>query len=145
MPSWVDAGFAEYARRMPREVRAELIEIKPERRETGKTSAQTLAAERSRIEAALSRDAQRIVLDERGELISSPTLADWLRGWMAQGQDVAFVIGSADGLDEGLKKSAHRLLSLSKMTFPHGLARIVLAEQLYRAVSLIQNHPYHRQ
>jgi 23S rRNA (pseudouridine1915-N3)-methyltransferase len=145
MPSWVDEGVAQYARRMPREARTELVEIKPEKREAGRTTAQIVAAEGSRIEAALSRDVQRVALDERGELLSSLTLADWLRRWMAEGQNVAFLIGSADGLDDGLKTRSHHLLSLSKMTLPHGLVRIVLAEQLYRAVSLIQNHPYHRE
>jgi 23S rRNA (pseudouridine1915-N3)-methyltransferase len=144
MPLWVNDGFGDYVRRMPREARVELIEIKPEKREGGKMTGQILAAERNRIEAGLPRDAQRVVLDEHGELISSHELADWLRRWMAEGQDAAFVIGSADGLDDGLKKGCHHLLSLSRMTLPHGLARVLLAEQLYRAVSLIQNHPYHR-
>lgn len=145
MPAWVNDGFTDYARRMPREARVELIEIKPEKREAGRMTAQILAAERNRIEAGLPRDAQRVALDEHGDLISSRGLADWLRRWMAESQDAAFVIGSADGLDDGLKKSSHHLLSLSKMTLPHGLARVLLAEQLYRAVSLIQNHPYHRE
>jgi 23S rRNA (pseudouridine1915-N3)-methyltransferase len=145
MPAWVNDGFTDYARRMPREVRVELIAIKPEKREGGRITSQLLAAERNRIEVGLPRDAKRVALDERGDLISSHGLADWLRRWMAEGQDAAFVIGSADGLDDNLKKSAHHLLSLSKMTLPHGLVRVLLAEQLYRAVSLIKNHPYHRE
>jgi 23S rRNA (pseudouridine1915-N3)-methyltransferase len=145
MPAWVSEGFTDYIRRMPREARVELIEVKPEKRAAGRMTAQILAAERNRIEAGLPRDAQRVALDERGNLISSHGLAEWLRRWKAEGQDAAFVIGSADGLDESLKKSSHYLLSLSKMTLPHGLVRVLLAEQLYRAVSLIQNHPYHRE
>lgn len=145
MPAWVSDGFTNYAHRMPREARVELIEIKPEKREGGKMTTQILAAERNRIEAGLPRDVQRVALDERGDLLSSHALADWLRRWMAEGQNAAFVIGSADGLDDGLKKTSNHLLSLSKMTLPHGLVRVVLAEQLYRAVSLIQNHPYHRE
>jgi 23S rRNA (pseudouridine1915-N3)-methyltransferase len=87
MPAWVNDGFTDYARRMPREARVELIQIKPEKREGGRMTAQILAAERNRIEASLPRDAQRVALDERGDLISSHGLADWLRRWMAEGQD----------------------------------------------------------
>jgi 23S rRNA (pseudouridine1915-N3)-methyltransferase len=145
MPAWIDAGFAEYSRRMPREVRVELIEIKPDKREGGRSSAQILAAERMRIDAAVPLSARRVVLDERGELLTTAQLADWLKQWMRDGSDAAFVIGSADGVDPELKRGAHRMLSLSRMTLPHGLARVILAEQLYRAVSLLHNHPYHRE
>jgi 23S rRNA (pseudouridine1915-N3)-methyltransferase len=145
MPAWIDAGFTEYSRRMPREARVELIELKPDKREGGRGSAQILAAERVRIDAAIPRSARRVVLDERGELLTTAQLADWLKQWMEDGSDAAFVIGSADGLDPELKRGAHHLLSLSRMTLPHGLARVILAEQLYRAVSLLHNHPYHRE
>lgn len=144
MPAWVDAGFEEYAKRMPREARITLIEVKPEKREGGKTTEQVLAAEATRIEAVLPIGSEVIVLDERGVTLSTKQLADWLRGTMAEGHDMAFVIGSADGLHPRIKQHAKRLTSLSALTLPHGLARVLLAEQLYRAMSLIQNHPYHR-
>ena len=145
MPAWVNEGFAEYARRMPREARIELVEIKPEKRDGGKTTEQVHEAERSRIEAALPVDCARIVLDERGKDWRTLELADELKDWMRGGRDVAFVIGGADGLHPEVKRRAGRLWSLSRLTLPHGLVRVVLAEQLYRAVTVIQNHPYHRE
>lgn len=145
MPDWIIAGFNEYAKRMPREARIELLEIKPEPRTAGKTAAQAMEAEAQRILAALPRDARRIALDERGQPLSTLQLAQQARGWLDSGRDVAFVIGGADGLHESVKSGAQQLLSLSPMTLPHGLVRVMLAEQLYRALSLLHNHPYHRE
>jgi 23S rRNA (pseudouridine1915-N3)-methyltransferase len=145
MPSWVDAGFAEYVKRMPRQAGISLIEVKPEKRAGGKTIEQILTAEATRIEAALPEEAKLIVLDERGTSSTTRNLAEWLARLMGEGQDAAFLIGSADGLHPSLKQRAHRMLALSSLTLPHGLVRVLLAEQLYRALSLIQNHPYHRE
>ncbi|MBA2350862.1 MAG: 23S rRNA (pseudouridine(1915)-N(3))-methyltransferase RlmH [Burkholderiales bacterium] len=147
MPAWVDAGFAEYAKRMPRSAALELSEIKPEKRGRNagnKTAARLLAAERGRIEAVLGTDCYTVALDERGEQLTTAQLAQNVSRWMGSGRDAAFLIGGADGLDAGLKRSAAMLMALSTMTLPHGLARVVLAEQLYRAVSMLGNHPYHR-
>jgi 23S rRNA (pseudouridine1915-N3)-methyltransferase len=145
MPGWVSEGFAEYTKRMPREARIELIEIKPEKRAGGKTTEQVHEAERSRIEAALPASCELVALDERGKDWSTLELADGVKNWMRGGRDVAFVIGGADGLHPDLKRRADRLWSLSRLTLPHGMVRVVLAEQLYRAITLIQNHPYHRE
>ncbi|HUW79346.1 MAG TPA: 23S rRNA (pseudouridine(1915)-N(3))-methyltransferase RlmH [Acidocella sp.] len=145
MPAWVNEGFAEYTKRMPREARIELVEIKPEKRDGGKTREQVHEAERKRIEAALPADCVRVVLDEHGQNWSTLELSDDIKGWMGGGRDVAFVIGGADGLHPEVKRQASRLWSLSRLTLPHGLVRVVLAEQLYRAVTVIQNHPYHRE
>lgn len=145
MPAWIDAGFEEYAKRMPRQARITLIEVKPEKREGGKTVEQILAAEAMRIEAALPEGARLVVLDERGASIATRQFAEWLSSHMNDGQDAAFLIGSADGLHASLKQRAHQTLALSPLTLPHGLVRVLLAEQLYRAMSLIQNHPYHRE
>ena len=145
MPAWVNEGFAEYTKRMPREARIELVEIKPEKRDGGKTREQVHEAERKRIEAALPADCVRVVLDEHGQNWSTLELSDNVKDWMGGGRDVAFVIGGADGLHPEVKRSAGRLWSLSRLTLPHGLVRVVLAEQLYRAVTVIQNHPYHRE
>lgn len=145
MPAWVNEGFAEYTKRMPREARIELVEIKPEKRDGGKTREQVHDAERKRIEAALPADCVRVVLDEHGQNWSTLELSDNMKGWMGGGRDVAFVIGGADGLHPEVKRQAGRLWSLSRLTLPHGLVRVVLAEQLYRAVTVIQNHPYHRE
>lgn len=145
MPAWVNEGFAEYAKRMPREARIELVEIKPEKRAGGKTTEQIYEAERSRIEAALPADCELVALDECGQNWSTLELAERLKGWMRGGRDVAFAIGGADGLHPELKRRSDRLWSLSRLTLPHGLVRVVLAEQLYRAVTVIQGHPYHRE
>lgn len=145
MPAWITAGFTEYAKRMAREAQIELIEIKPEPRTTGKSVAQMMEAEAQRILTALPKNALRIALDERGAHFSTKQLAQQMEDWMGGGQDVAFIIGGADGLHESVKNSAQKLLSLSMMTLPHGLVRVLLAEQLYRAHSLLHNHPYHRE
>jgi 23S rRNA (pseudouridine1915-N3)-methyltransferase len=147
-PDWVAAGFEEYARRMPRFARIDLTEIRPASRSRQTPSeasvARVLAEEKSRILAAIPSGCVKIALDERGKPLSTAELARRLDGWMLEGRDVAFVIGSADGLDRDLKAGADILLSLSAMTLPHALVRVLVAEQLYRAVSLIRNHPYHR-
>lgn len=144
MPAWVNEGYTEYAKRMPREARIDLVEIKPEKRAGGKTKEQVHEAERQRIAAALPANCELVALDERGQEWSTLELAETLKGWMQGGRDVAFVIGGADGLHPELKRRADRLWSLTRLTLPHGLVRVVLAEQLYRAVTVIQNHPYHR-
>lgn len=145
MPDWITAGFNEYAKRMPREARIELLEIKPEPRSTGKTTMQTMAAEAQRILAALPQNCRHIALDERGMQPTTRQLAAQMQDWMREGRDVAFVIGGADGLHESVKQSAQQLLALSALTLPHALVRVLLAEQLYRAHTLMHNHPYHRE
>jgi 23S rRNA (pseudouridine1915-N3)-methyltransferase len=145
MPSWVVDGFREYAKRMPPRIALELIEIKPEARTSGKTAAQMLAAEAQRIRAALPRGARVVALDEHGKDLSTSSLAVQLDGWMQESGPLAFLIGGPDGLDPALKKSAAMQLRLSSLTLPHGLARVLLAEQLYRALSIIGGHPYHRE
>lgn len=144
LPDWMNAGFAEYAKRMPRELPMELVEIKPEPRTTGKPVEAMMAAEARRIEAALPARCRRVALDERGDAPDTRALAQKLDQWLAAGDDVAFVIGGPDGLDPALKQGAHERLRLSSLTLPHGLARVVLAEALYRAHSLRSGHPYHR-
>lgn len=145
MPDWITAGFGEYAKRMPREAKIELVELKPEPRTTGKTTAQIMEAEAQRILAALPQGCLRIALDERGEQPTTKRLAERMRDWMREGRDVAFIIGGADGLHESVKSSAQHLMALSSLTLPHAMVRVLLAEQLYRAYSLLHNHPYHRE
>lgn len=144
MPGWVHAAFHDYARRMPRESMINLVEIASEKRRPGKTVAQLQAAERERIVAALPQRCRRVVLDEHGDAFVTRDFTLLVSSWLSDGQDVAFVIGGADGIDADLKRSADTLLALSKMTLPQALTRIILVEQLYRAVSIIHNHPYHR-
>lgn len=142
-PRWVSEGYDEFAKRLPREYALELVELKPEARERGRSVAQMLATEAKRVEAACA--GYRIVaLDEHGAAWTTHDLAERLRGWRDGNEAIAFVVGSADGLDVTLKSQAAAVVALSAMTLPHGLARILLAEQIYRATTLILGHPYHR-
>lgn len=145
MPAWVNAGFDAYAQRMPRETRVELIEIKPAARAGAGSVGQWLAAEAGRIRAAFPKRCCKVVLDERGKPATTMDLARRIERWRQEGQDVAFVIGGADGTASTLRQEADLVLSLSALTLPHGLCRVLLAEQLYRAVSLLAGHPYHRE
>ena len=144
-PGWVVEGWQDYARRLPRELPLELLEIKPEPRTAGKPVEAMMAAEAQRIEAALPARCRRVALDERGEAPTTRQLADRLARWMDQGDDIAFLIGGPDGLAPALKAGAAEQLRLSSLTLPHALVRVILAETLYRAVSLLRNHPYHRE
>ncbi len=144
MPAWVNDAFDEYAKRMPREARIELAEIKPASRTEGKPVEAVMEAEAERILAILPQGCEVVALDERGKNPSTVELSDMLGQWLGGGRDVAFVIGGADGLHPSVKNKAAKLMSLSRMTLPHGMARVLLAEQLYRAMSLHKGHPYHR-
>lgn len=145
MPDWIDAGFGDYARRMPRTARLDLVEIRVEPRKGTRTAEQCMSAEAARIEAAIPAGAQRVVLDERGRDLTTAALAEQFGRWLAGSSDVAFIIGGPDGLDPALKRSAAMSLRLSSLTLPHALVRVLLAEQLYRAWSLLNHHPYHRE
>jgi 23S rRNA (pseudouridine1915-N3)-methyltransferase len=144
MPAWVELGFDEYAKRFPRELPLELIEVKAEPRTAGKPAAVMMSAEAERLRAALPNRARKIVLDERGADLSTRELAGRLESWQAEGDDVAFLIGGPDGLDAKLKAEAHERMRLSSLTLPHAMVRVMLAEALYRAWSLHTHHPYHR-
>jgi 23S rRNA (pseudouridine1915-N3)-methyltransferase len=144
MPAWIEAGFQEYAKRMPPECRLVLKEIKPIDRAANKSAESVMAQERARIEAVLPKTGRVIALDERGTAMTTLELSQQLSIWQQHGGDVSFVIGGADGLDAEFKQNADSLLRLSNMTLPHGLVRVMLAEQLYRAWSILKNHPYHR-
>ncbi|MFN4064217.1 23S rRNA (pseudouridine(1915)-N(3))-methyltransferase RlmH [Azoarcus communis] len=145
MPAWVEAGFDEFAKRMPRELPLQLVEIKAEPRTSGKTVDAMMNAEAARIEAALPPRCRRVILDERGSDLSSVALARRLEDWQAQGQDVALIVGGPDGLAPAFKASADEAIRLSSLTLPHALVRPLLAEALYRAWSINRNHPYHRE
>ena len=144
MPAWVDQGFTDYTRRLPRDLPLDLVELKPAPRDRGRTVAQALEAEAVRIEQACE-GLRMVVCDERGEAWTTRLLAERLTRWREEAEGVAFVIGSADGVAERIRARAHRLLALSAFTLPHGLVRVLLAEQIYRAVTLAAGHPYHRE
>jgi 23S rRNA (pseudouridine1915-N3)-methyltransferase len=143
-PAWADAAWEEFARRFPPECRLELKALKAEPR-AGRTPAQCMQAEAARFEAALPRGVRRVVLDERGTRLTSAQLAQRLAFWLGDGRDVALLIGGPDGLDAPLKATADETLRLSDLTLPHALARVLLAEALYRAWSVTAGHPYHRE
>jgi 23S rRNA (pseudouridine1915-N3)-methyltransferase len=143
MPAWVTQGYADYVRRLPREYALELVELKSGARDAGRPVAQVLEAEAVRIELACA-GLRRVVCDERGQAWTTRQLAEALVRWRDAATGVAFVIGSADGLAPRMRDSADTLLALSAFTLPHGLARVLLAEQIYRAVCLAGGHPYHR-
>ena len=140
MPAWVDTAFDDFAKRMPRELPLQLVEVKAEPRTTGKTVEAMMAAE-----AALPARCRRLILDERGEDLTTKALARRLERWQDGGDDVALIIGGPDGLDPALKSTAHETMRLSSLTLPHAMVRVMLAEALYRAWSLSKNHPYHRE
>jgi 23S rRNA (pseudouridine1915-N3)-methyltransferase len=144
MPTWVTTGVTEYQKRMPSEARIDIIELKPEDR-ANRSVEKVLSLEASRIEEAIPKNATRIICDERGQLLTTPQLAAWLKTWMAEGLNPCFVIGSADGLAPSIKKTASYTVALSGCVLPHGMVRVLLVEQLYRAWSLLHNHPYHRE
>jgi 23S rRNA (pseudouridine1915-N3)-methyltransferase len=145
MPGWVDAAFADYVRRMPRKARVELVEVRPEPRRATSAVPQILAAEARRLHAALPPRCKTVALDERGRAFTTVELAGQLERWLAAGEDVAFLIGGPDGLAADLQGEAALTMRLSSFTLPHGLARVVLVEQLYRALSILDHHPYHRE
>lgn len=144
LPAWAEAATADYLKRMPREARVELLTVKPEKR-SGQSADSLKQAEAARLRDKLPANARLVALDEHGRQVSTRELADLLARWLGTGQDVCLVIGGADGLAPAILDKAETTLALSRLTLPHALARVLLAEQLYRAVSLLNNHPYHRE
>ena len=142
MPAWVGEGFAEYAKRLSRELPLELVEIST--RQRARETQRAIADEGAAMLAAIPKSAHVVALDGRGKSWSSEDLAQQLAQWRMLGQDLAFLIGGPDGLAPAVLQRAQQRWSLGPLTLPHPLVRIVLAEQLYRAVSLLGNHPYHR-
>ncbi len=144
-PAWAETAYAEFAKRFPPELRLELKAVKAEARNGGGAAPQWMAAEAARLEAALPRGVRRVVLDERGERIDTPGLAARIKAWQHDGRDVALLVGGPDGLAPALKASADEALRLSDLTLPHAVVRVLVAEALYRAWTVLANHPYHRE
>ena len=144
MPDWVETACSEYLKRMPREASVEIVEIKPDKRASGKNAEVVQEAEAKRILEAAGKD-YLIALDERGQEVTTVQLAARMETWLTSGRDIALIIGGADGLHASVKSRADWLWGLSKLTLPHGMVRVLLAEQLYRAWTVIQHHPYHRE
>lgn len=144
MPPWVDAGFSEYAKRLPPECALHLVEVEPPRRVKGGAPEQARLEEGGRILRSIPKGAGVTALDLSGCPWSTEELAQQLRGWMAEGRDRALLVGGADGLASACLGRADQRWSLSRLTFPHPLVRLLVAEQIYRAWSLLKGHPYHR-
>jgi 23S rRNA (pseudouridine1915-N3)-methyltransferase len=145
MPEWINAGYAEFSKRMPPEFQINLIEITPSVRNKTTAIEKNIKEESERIKSALPANSKLIVLDEKGKNFSSIDLSKKMEGWLPMGQDISLVIGGADGIDPEIKQQADEKWSLSSLTLPHALVRVVVAEQLYRAWSILKGHPYHRE
>lgn len=143
MPAWVGEGCHEYLKRMPRDMRVEVVEIKPDKRAAGRNGEQVREAEAQRILEAAGCD-YLVALDEHGGESTTLQLAERVSHWQTAGRDVALAIGGADGLHDQVRQAAQWQWSLSRLTLPHGMVRLLLAEQLYRAWSVLNHHPYHR-
>jgi 23S rRNA (pseudouridine1915-N3)-methyltransferase len=145
MPTWINTGFQEFATRLPREYKLNFIEVTPSKRLNNSSITDLKNRECRNILSHIPPKAHIVLLDEHGKHLSTKQLADQLQRWKEQLQQIYFVIGGADGLADELKQRAQFQWSLSALTFPHALVRVLLIEQLYRAHSLLQNHPYHRE
>lgn len=143
-PGWVAEGFAEYQKRLSHWLPLELVEVAPGLRGKGRDAARAMADEGGRVQAALPRGGWVVALDGRGKAWSSEELAHKLEHWRQQGRDLAFLVGGPEGHAPEVLAAADERWSLGPLTLPHMLVRLVLAEQLYRACSLLANHPYHR-
>ena len=143
-PAWVDEAFGIYAARFPREWKFRLDTIATVRRNKNDKSQQAVAAEGEQVLAKLSKTEQVVLLDERGKQLTSRVLAARLTDWQTDSRDLCFLIGGPDGVSAAIRQRADFTWSLSQLTLPHGMARVLLAEQLYRAWSLQSGHPYHR-
>lgn len=144
MPQWVQLGYEEYAKRLPKECQLILKEVEPAKRSKSSSVSRYKNEEKKRIIAVLPKDVFIVALDVQGKVVSTELLSQKLTDWLHDGRDVALLIGGPDGLDEECLAMAHWKWSLSALTFPHPIVRVILAEQLYRAWSITQNHPYHR-
>jgi 23S rRNA (pseudouridine1915-N3)-methyltransferase len=145
MPEWINAGYTEFSKRMPPELQINLIEITPSTRNKTTPIDKNIKEEGERIQSAIPENSRLIVLDEKGKNFNSMALSKKMEGWLPMGQDISIVIGGADGIDPVIKKQADEKWSLSSFTLPHALVRVVVAEQLYRAWSIMKGHPYHRE
>ncbi len=144
MPAWVTAGYEEYAQRLPKEFRLELCEISAQKRTKQSNLPALLQQEGEALLTACPRGSQLIALDRLGEKINTRQLADKLQKFHDQSQEIAILVGGPEGISESTLQAAHERWSLSELTLPHPLVRIVVAEQIYRAWSIINHHPYHR-
>jgi 23S rRNA (pseudouridine1915-N3)-methyltransferase len=145
MPAWADAAWGDFSKRFPPDLRLELKEVKAHPRSGGATAEQCMASEALRLEAAIPKGCRRVVLDERGDRLTTKAMAQQLQLWLPEGRDVAILIGGPDGLAPAIKATADDTWRLSDLTLPHAFVRVMLAEALYRAWTVTIGHPYHRE
>ncbi len=144
MPSWVEEGYIEYAKRLRGAVPLDLIELNPAKRTQNSSASQLMDEEAQRLLHSAGERSHIVALDERGSSWSTAQLATRMQSWFAGGQTVSLLIGGADGLAPSVRQRADEIWSLSPLTFPHPMVRVIVIEQLYRAWSLNNGHPYHR-
>lgn len=144
MPDWVRQGYDEYAKRLPRECELVLKEIAPGKRGKNSDVARIVKEEGERMLAAIPQGVHVVTLDIPGKPWTTPDLAQAMKRWLESGQNIALLVGGPEGLSDAAKQMARESWSLSTLTFPHPLVRIIVAEQIYRAWSILHNHPYHR-
>jgi len=144
MPGWVQQGYDEYAKRLPRECELVLKEIAPGKRGKNSDVVRIVKEEGERMIAAIPQSAFIVALDIPGKQWTTPELAQGMQRWLDSGQQIALLVGGPEGLADSAKQLARESWSLSRLTFPHPLVRVMVAEQLYRAWSILHNHPYHR-
>ena len=145
MPKWVQQTFSDYNNRLPKSQQIQLLEIAPVHRAKTMNTQKAMQIEGQNILMALKPHEKVIIFDEHGKAVSTKYLANCIKNWQLQAQDVALIIGGADGFSQQVKDKADATWSLSRLTFPHPLVRVIVMEQIYRAYSLIANHPYHRE
>jgi 23S rRNA (pseudouridine1915-N3)-methyltransferase len=145
MPRWVREAADDYLKRLAPSLKSEFVEIEPGQRSSGGDTARAMDAEAKRLLAALRKDEYVVALDERGTQMTTRELASWLGARKQDGRDLAFLIGGPDGFAADVLNRADYKWSLSRLTFPHAIVRVLLVEQLYRAQSVLANHPYHRE
>jgi 23S rRNA (pseudouridine1915-N3)-methyltransferase len=144
MPAWVEQGYQEYVKRLGSELQLHLHELAPEKRGKSADTKRILQKEGERMLQAIPANCDVIVLDREGQQLSTEMLADKLQHWLGAGRDLALLIGGPEGLAPACLQRAQLRLSFSALTFPHPLVRVILAEQIYRAYSILKNHPYHK-
>ncbi len=145
MPEWINTGYSEFSKRMPPELQINLIEITPSTRNKSTSIEKNIKEEGERIQSAIPDNSKLIVPDEKGKDFSCIALSKEMESWLPRGEAISIVIGGTDGIDPVIKQQADEKWSLSSLTLPHALVRVVVAEQLYRAWSILKGHPYHRE
>ena len=143
-PTWVRDAYADYTRRLGSRLKLTLVQIEPGPRSAGQSPRKAIEAEARKLLTALRPDEWVVALDEHGTQMSTRELAEWLGARMQEGRDLAFLIGGPDGFAPEVLARSDFAFSLSRLTLPHALVRVVLAEQVYRALSILTHHPYHR-